>query len=67
MTIREWEGVALIIGTGDIGNCISDYLTRISPNMDVILCGRKLTNKKAIYTDHQIFNRHHKFKPKTRL
>jgi len=25
------------------------------------------TNKQAVYTDHQIFNRHHKFKPKARF
>jgi len=26
MTIRDWEGIALIIGVGDVGECISDYL-----------------------------------------
>ena len=45
MTIRDWEGVALIIGTGDIGTSISDYLTTISPMLDVIICGRNLASK----------------------
>ena len=32
MRIRDWEGVALIIGAGDIGRCISDYVIAASPN-----------------------------------
>ena len=51
MTIREWEGVALIIGAGEIGKCISDYLTTLSPKLDVILCGRKISNQRGIYLD----------------
>ena len=51
MTIRDWEGVALIIGAGDIGKCISDYLTTISPMLDVIICGRNLPGKNGIYLD----------------
>ena len=51
MTIRDWEGVALIIGAGDIGNCISDYLRTLSPSLDVNLCGRKLTSQNDIYLD----------------
>ena len=51
MTIRDWEGVALIIGPGDIGKSISDYLTTVSPNLNVIACSRTLTNKNDIYLD----------------
>ena len=51
MRIRNWEGVALIIGTGDIGRCISDYVTAASPNIDVIVCGRNPTNQNDIYLD----------------
>ncbi len=51
MTIREWEGVALIIGAGGIGKCISDHLMAFSPNLDVFVCGRNLTNKNGIYLD----------------
>ena len=51
MTIRDWEGVALIIGAGDIGTCISDYLTKISPKLDVRICGRNLTSHNNINLD----------------
>ena len=51
MSIREWEGVALIIGAGDIGSCISDYLKTASPKLDVIVCSRNLTSKNGIYLD----------------
>ncbi len=51
MTISEWEGVALIIGAGDIGNCLSGCLKNIAPNLDVIICGRNLTSHKGIYLD----------------
>ncbi len=51
MSIREWEGVALIIGAGDIGKCISQYLSNVSPNLDVIVCGRNLPNDDGIYLD----------------
>ncbi len=51
MAIRDWEGVALIIGAGDIGKCISDYLRIHSPFLDVYLCGRKLTSQNDIHLD----------------
>ncbi len=51
MTISDWEGVALIIGGGDIGNCISDYLTNLSPRLAVYICGRNLTSQNDIYLD----------------
>ena len=51
MKIQNWEGVALIIGTGDIGNCLSDYLKFISPKLDVITCGRDLRNQNSIFLD----------------
>jgi len=51
MTIRDWEGLALIIGAGDIGKSISDYLSTVSPNLDVIVCGRNLTSQNGIYLD----------------
>ena len=51
MRIRDWEGVALIIGAGDIGRCIFDYVTAASPNMDVVVCGRNATNQNDIYLD----------------
>ncbi len=51
MSIRDWEGVALIVGAGDIGKGIFDYLSTVSPKLDVILCGRNLNNKNGIYLD----------------
>ena len=51
MTIRDWDGVALIIGAGDIGNCISNYLSDVAPQLEVIVCGRNLTNQNGIYLD----------------
>ena len=51
MTIRDWDGVALIIGAGGIGKCMSDYLTTISPKLDVFVCGRNLKSQNAIYLD----------------
>ena len=51
MNIRDWEGVALIIGAGDIGTCLSDYLTKIAPKLQVILCGRNITNENSISLD----------------
>ena len=51
MRIRDWVGVALIVGAGDIGRCIFDYVTAASPNMDVIVCGRNPTNQNDIYLD----------------
>ena len=51
MRIRDWEGVALIIGAGDIGRSIYDYLIPVSPRLDVIMCGRNLTTQNGIYLD----------------
>ncbi len=54
MTIRYWDGVALVIGAGDIGSCISDYLKTLSPNLHVIAYGRNLNSKNGIYFDLDI-------------
>ena len=54
MTIRNWEGVALIIGAGDIGKNISDYLLTNAPKLDVILCGRNLKCSSGIYLDLEV-------------
>ena len=51
MTVKDWEGVALIIGSGDIGKSIYYYLTAIAPKLDVIICGRNLKNKSGFYID----------------
>ena len=51
MTIQDWEGVALVIGAGDIGNSISDYLTTYAPKLDVNVCGRNITKQGGIYLD----------------
>ena len=51
MKIRNWEGVALIIGAGDIGKCIYEYLTNVSPDLDVVVCGRNVNNKNDIFLD----------------
>ena len=51
MKIRDWKGVALVIGNGDIGKAISKYLISLFPDLDVIVCGRNLTNKNGIYLD----------------
>ncbi len=51
MTVKDWEGTALIIGAGGIGNKLSEHLKSISPELDVILCGRNLTSKNGIHLD----------------
>ena len=51
MKIQDWEGLALIIGAGDIGKCISEYLTIVSPDLDVVVCGRNLSHQNRIYLD----------------
>ncbi|WP_413677897.1 short-chain dehydrogenase [Prochlorococcus sp. MIT 0916] len=51
MTIRDWDGIALIIGAGDIGKCMSNHLTTVSPNLDVFVCGRNLKSQNSIYLD----------------
>ena len=51
MKIKDWEGIALIVGAGDIGRSIFDYLTTVAPNLDVHVCGRNLTRQNDIYLD----------------
>ena len=51
MAIQDWEGIALIIGAGDIGKSIFDYLTAESPKLDVFVCGRNLSSENNIYLD----------------
>ena len=51
MKIRDWEGLALIIGAGEIGLSLSAYLSGISPKLEVILCGRNLNSSNGIYLD----------------
>ncbi len=51
MSVKDWEGLALVIGPGDIGNSISNYLIHIAPKLDVIRCGRNITNQNCIYLD----------------
>ena len=45
MKIQDWVRVALIIGAGDIGKCISDYSKTVAPKFDVIICRRNLTSQ----------------------
>ena len=35
MTIRNWEGISLLIGPGGIGRNISDYLLTNAPKLEV--------------------------------
>ncbi len=51
MNINNWEGVALIVGSGDIGKAIFEYLTSNAPLMEVILCGRNIINDNCIFID----------------
>jgi len=51
MKILNWKGIALIIGSGDIGTQLSNYLTSISPNLEVIVCGRNIKSSNGIYLD----------------
>ncbi len=51
MTIRDWEGVALIIGPGDIGNSMSNYLKKYAPKLDVYVCGRDPSFVNGIFLD----------------
>ena len=51
MKIKNWEGVVLIIGSGDIGRHISDHLETIAPRLDVFICGRNLRNSNSFYLD----------------
>ena len=58
MKIQNWEGIALIIGTGDIGNSLSEYIKSISPKLDVITCGRDLRNQNSIFLVLQVTGQH---------
>ena len=51
MTIRNWEGIAIIIGAGDICKNIRDYLITIAPKLEVKLYGRDLKRSSDIYLD----------------
>ena len=51
MTIKDWEGIALIIGDGGIGKAVSELLKNISPNIEVIACGRNSNSVNGIYLD----------------
>ena len=51
MNINNWEGVALIIGSGGIGKAIFEHLSTNSPLMDVILCGRNIIFENDICLD----------------
>ncbi len=51
MKIRDWEGIALVIGNGGIGSSIFEYLKINAPKLDVNVCGRNITNEKGIYVD----------------
>ncbi len=51
MTIGDWEGTALIIGIGGIGNSLSEYLQTIAPKLEVIKCGRNTNSKNSIFLD----------------
>ena len=67
MSICEWEGVALIIGAGDIGTSIYNYLSNVSPKLDVFLCGRNLQNINTIYLDLENDNSFASFERKIEL
>tara|TARA_B100000459_G_scaffold105395_1_gene60868 strand:- start:29 stop:748 length:720 start_codon:yes stop_codon:yes gene_type:complete len=51
MSICSWEGVALIIGAGDIGTSFSEYLASVAPKLDVLVCGRNLSAQNGISLD----------------
>ena len=51
MDLDKWEGMALIIGTGDIGHNIYLYLKEYAPKLDVISCSRNLNYINDIYLD----------------
>ena len=51
MKIRDWEGIALIIGVGDIGTSLSDYLRTIAPKLEVIVCGREKNSNNGLFLD----------------
>ena len=51
MKILDWEGIALIIGSGEIGTQLSNHLISIAPKLEVIVCGRHKKNSNSIYLD----------------
>ena len=51
MSIRDWEGIALVIGIGGIGRSIADHLRENAPKLDVYECGRNIINQKGIFLD----------------
>ena len=51
MNINNWEGVTLIIGSGDIGKAILENLRTNASLMDVILCGRNIICENDIFLD----------------
>tara|TARA_B100000579_G_scaffold390228_1_gene364563 strand:- start:13 stop:732 length:720 start_codon:yes stop_codon:yes gene_type:complete len=51
MDIKGWEGSALIIGAGDIGHSLSEYLINNAPKLDVINCGRNIKTSNSICLD----------------
>ena len=51
MSIRDWEGIALVIGIGGIGKSIADHLRKNAPKLDVYDCGRNIANQKGIFLD----------------
>ena len=67
MNIQNWEGLCLIIGSGDIGNRIADYLTDISPDLEVIVCGRNIHSQNGIYLDLENDNSFNSFKKEISL
>ena len=51
MKILDLEGIALIIGSGEIGTYLSNHLTCISRNLEVIVCDRTIKSSNGIYLD----------------
>ena len=49
MSVKDLERLAFIVGTGDIGNYITNYLMKISAKLDVIICGRNISNQNGIF------------------
>jgi len=47
----DWDGIALIIGLGEIWTQLSNRLTIISPNLQVIVCCPTIKSFNGIYLD----------------
>ena len=67
MTIRDWEGVALVIGTGGIGRSIAEHLRENAPKLDINVCGRNINNLKGIYLDLEDDNSFNSFEDQIAL